>query len=587
MNLFGRIGSRLLRWFLLVALIPLIFMGYQGYYFAKRAVEREVFLHMQAIAESKRRAIEQWFRERQNDLKELATNPQLVWSVRAYLQTNKVERYSEVTEVLDAYQAQSPAYVFMCIYDLAGHALAQTHSGTPYRLDENDRAPLFQSALRSDVPVMSSIYLQRGLGPGMHIAAAIRDSKGQPLAVLVATLALAHTLNPVILDTTGLGTTGQAYLVDTAKVMLTPSRFMHHPDPLTHTMDSEGIRAALAGKEGPSVYEGFEGQKVMGAWEYMPEQKWALIAEMDADEAFAPLAMLRRNAIIVALLTLGAILIVVAWVSRSISLPIRRLADASLAVSQGDLDRRVAVKLHDEVGELAERFNRMVTSLRDSQRQLVQSERLAAIGELVASVVHEIRNPLSAIKMNMRILEHKCDTSPVIAEHFELANAQMERLEAMLKELLDYSKPVPLHKKSVTVSELISGALRQLDLGGASIEKLIENPARTINVDPEKMERVLINLLLNARQAMPEGGTITIVSRDENSDVLLSVSDTGQGISADNLKHIFEPFFTTRKHGTGLGLPNAKKIVEAHGGQIVVKSEGNTGTEVQVTLPKG
>jgi signal transduction histidine kinase len=587
MNLFGRIGSRLLRWFLLVALIPLIFMGYQGYYFAKRAVEREVFLHMQAVAESKRRAIEQWFRERQDDLAVLATNPQLVRSVRAYVCDHENSRLDEITQVLAAYQGQSASYAYLCLHDQNGEPLACTMGGSPFQMADMQHSTLFEAVRNSKTPVLSPVYLQKGLGPGMHVASMIHDTAGQPLAVLVATLALANTLNPIILDTTGLGRTGQAYLVDTAKVMLTPSRFMHHPDPLTHKMDFAGPRAALAGEPGPSVYEGFGGQKVMGAWEYMPEQRWALIAEMDADEAFAPLAMLRRNAIIVALLTLGAILIVVAWVSRSISLPIRRLADASLAVSQGDLDRRVAVKLKDEVGELSERFNRMVTSLRDSQRQVVQSERLAAIGELVASVVHEIRNPLSAIKMNLRILEHKCDTSPVIAEHFELANRQMERLEAMLKELLDYSKPVPLNKKLISVRELVAGALRHLELEAAKIDQRLDNPERTVNVDAEKMERVLMNLFLNAKQAMPDGGTITISSGDQASDVMLSVSDTGHGISKDNLKHIFEPFFTTRKQGTGLGLSNAKKIVEAHGGLITVKSEEQKGTEVVVALPRG
>ena len=583
MKLFGRIGFRLLRWFLLIALIPLLFMGYQGYYFAKQAVEREVFLHMEAVAMSKRRAIEQWFRERRDDLQVLATNPQLIASLKA-------QHIEDVTRVLLAYQAQSLSYAFLCLHDKDGQPLACTMGESPIRMDNPDHQALFSKARRSDVPVLSPIYLQHGIGPGMHVAAVVRDQDSKPLGMLVATLALAHTLNPVILDTTGLGHTGQAYLIDTAKVMLTPSRFMHHPDPLTHKMDSEGIRAALSGQRGTSVYVGFEGQQVMGAWEYMPEQQWALIAEMDADEAFAPLAMLRRNAMIVALITLGAILIVVAFISRSISLPIRHLADASLAVSQGELDRKVVVKLHDELGDLATRFNQMVGSLRDSQRQLVQSERLAAIGELVASVVHEIRNPLSAIKMNLRILEHKCDTSPVISEHFELAKSQMDRLESMLKELLDYSKPVMLDKHPVPVADVVSYAVRHLpggtgDPGDVKIEVQLADPKQKINVDVGKIEQVFLNLLLNARQAVESNGKIRVSSEKVSEGVTISVSDTGHGISAENLKHIFEPFFTTRKQGTGLGLSNAKKIVEAHGGQIIIQSEVNRGTDVQVVFP--
>lgn len=579
MKLFGRIGSRLLRWFILVALIPLIFMGYQGYFFARQAVEREVFLHMQAISMSKRLAIEQWFRERQDDLRVLATNPQFVRNL-------KDGNIDEITRVLEAYQAQSQSYAFICLHDPVGNPLACTMGASPLPMRDFAHSKLFRDALKSGAPVMSPIYMQKGLGPGMHVATAIREETGQPLGILVATLALAHTLNPIILDTTGLGSTGQAYLIDTAKVMLTPSRFMNHPPALTHTMDSEGIRAALRGTRGTSVYEGFEGQQVMGAWEYMPEQNWALIAEMDADEAFAPLTTLRKNAIIVALITLGAILIVVTLVSRSISVPIQRLAEASRGVSEGDLEQRVVVNLNDELGDLGQRFNRMVVSLRESQTQLVQSERLAAIGELVASIVHEIRNPLSAIKMNLRILEQKCEKSPVVAEHFLLASQQSERLEAMLEELLDYSKPLQLQKKTVSVGELILNALRHFEPDGITIKPPILDHALAVNVDAEKIEQVLLNLLFNAKQASRDGGTITISSEKNNAHfVTISVTDTGQGITEENLKHIFEPFFTTRKQGTGLGLSIAKKIIEAHGGQILVKSEVDKGTEVEIVLP--
>jgi signal transduction histidine kinase len=291
--------------------------------------------------------------------------------------------------------------------------------------------------------------------------------------------------------------------------------------------------------------------------------------------------------LIVAVLTLGAILVVVAWVSRSISLPIQKMAEASLAVSKGDLDRKVIVDLRDELGELATRFNLMVGSLRESQRQLVQSERLAAIGELVASVVHEIRNPLSAIKMNLRILEHKCETSPAVAEHFELASAQMERLEGMLKDLLDFSKPVRIEKKPIPIGEIVNYAIRHVPdgMGNVQVEMKIKDPMQKITVDKDKIEQVLLNLLVNSKQATPGGGRITVTSLHTHDGTVITVTDTGEGISQENLTRLFEPFFTTRKHGTGLGLANAKKIVEAHGGQIRVKSAVNTGTEVEVELP--
>lgn len=586
MRLFGRIGRRLLGWFLLVALIPLLFMGFQGYYFARRAVEHEVFLHMETVARAKQLAIEQWFEEQDHELFMLEADPLIVSGA---LDTASVRKY------LEDVRWKSRQFAVISVRNSRGVQIIVPD--TAHIVEPS--WPEGKASVDYLPARFGTVYLNPTYGPAIYASAGGKylPDKNLTTARVTAILSLSNSLNPIILDTTGLGQSGQAYLVDKNKVMLTPSRFMSHPAPLSHTMDTEGIRRALSGRSGSGVYAGFEGhhthasfegQQVLGAWAYLPNQEWALIAEMNADEAFAPLATLRRDAILVALATMGAVLIVVAWISRSISLPIRQLAEASLDVSRGNLDRTVSVRLNDELGELAESFNRMVNSLRESQRQLVQSERLAAIGELVASVVHEVRNPLSAIKMNLRILETKCTTSPVIAEHFALAKAQMERLEGMLKDLLDYSKPVRLEKHPVPIGELVSYAIRHLPdgAGDAKIETHLADANQTINVDAGKIEQVLLNLLLNAKQAITDGGRITISSRkDESAHMIFSIADNGQGISEENLKHIFEPFFTTRKNGTGLGLPNARKIVEAHGGQIHITSELHRGTEVHVELP--
>ncbi len=604
MVFFGKIGSRLLRWFLIVALIPLIFMGYQGYYFAKQAVTQEVFLHMETVATRQMKQINQWFAERVSDLEVLAAHPFVVRNCVLLSKDEDASLVHELAEILRSYKGSSAAYEGLCIHDMNGRPLAHAERcGLP--APGFGRTEMFKRALLSDGPVKGPIHAHESFGPVMNWAVLIRSPAGEPVAIIAVLLALSNTLNPIILDTTGLGLTGQAYLVDTAKVMLTPSRFMEHPAPLTHKMDTEGIRRALTGVNGAAVYRGFDGQQVMGAWLFSPEQNWALIAEMDAREAFAPLTRLRRNALIVAILVLGVILIVVALISRSISLPIRQLADASLDVSKGNLERAVVVRLHDELGELAERFNQMVHSMKESrdslqdayeklvrtQKQLIQSEKLAAIGEFVASIVHEIRNPLSAVKMNLRILETKCSTDGSVGEHFQLATSQTERLEKMMTSLLDYAKPIALNRKPLRLEELMDGVLRetQAQRKAFRVEVKLHDSSRMIQVDSEKIHQVLLNVLLNALQASNPGDKIILKTEDTDWDdvpaCLISVKDEGHGIAPENMKKLFEPFFTTHKQGTGLGLPNSKKIVEAHGGTMRIRSRVGEGTEVDIIIP--
>ncbi|MBU1936433.1 hypothetical protein KKG05_03475, partial [bacterium] len=224
-------------------------------------------------------------------------------------------------------------------------------------------------------------------------------------------------------------------------------------------------------------------------------------------------------------------------------------------------------------------------------KQLIQSEKLAAIGEFVASIVHEIRNPLSAVKMNLRILETKCSTHGSVEEHFLLAKSQTERLEKMMTSLLDYAKPITLNLQLVRLEDLLNGVLREAETQseGYHVEVKLHDASKMIQVDSEKVHQVLLNVLLNALQASNPGGRIFLKTEetvwDDMPACLISVKDEGHGIAPENMTRLFEPFFTTHKQGTGLGLPNSKKIIEAHGGTIRVRSQADEGTDVEIIIP--
>jgi len=603
----GKIGRRLLGWFLVVALIPLVFMGVQGYNSARQAIEQEAYLHMQAVAATKVAQIEMWFEERRRDVWLLTTNPHLLASVEELGRSHSDNAITQITSALEAYRHRSQAYDYFCLYNAAGVPLCCTMAGTEMTTDF-DQSTLFRRASASDEPVVSDIYLHERIGPVVQIAGRFAGADGRTRGLLVATLSLSQTLNPIILDSTGLGRTGEAYIVDSDRWMLTPSRFMNHPAPLTHQMDSEGIRRALAGASGASVYEGWYGEPVLGAYYYIEDRKWALLAEISANEAFAPLATFRQSMIIAALLTLAAILIIVMFVSRSISNPIRILAEASKQISAGNLQQTVTIHLRDELGDLAERFNFMVKSLRESREServsyeslvlaredLLRAEKLAAVGEIAASIVHEVRNPLSSVKMNLQILESRLSSDATLSEHTRLALMQTIRLERLLNELLDFSRPIGLDRSKLSLSEIVAEAVKtfrtSVDLGARQLMVTDHADKLLANADRDKVHQILLNLLLNAAQATDEQGIIEIsidrVFVESRRMIKISVRDNGRGIPNSKLEKVFEPFFTTRKDGTGLGLSNAKKIVEAHGGEMHIQSAVNVGTTIEFTLPE-
>ena len=222
-----------------------------------------------------------------------------------------------------------------------------------------------------------------------------------------------------------------------------------------------------------------------------------------------------------------------------------------------------------------------------------EHERLAYVGQLTALLSHEIRNPLSSLKMNLQILARNLELDGFDQRRLEITVREVSRLEGILHQLLDYARPVSLNRAPVDLPGLVGSGLELLE------PKLCEKAIRVTErhpgnlprpqLDAGKMEQVIINLLLNALEAAPEGGEISIWTKNkhgpETRTVELGVRDNGPGIAADQKRHLFAPFVTTKTKGTGLGLSNVKRIVEAHGGSVAVKSRPGRGASFILRLP--
>jgi signal transduction histidine kinase len=219
---------------------------------------------------------------------------------------------------------------------------------------------------------------------------------------------------------------------------------------------------------------------------------------------------------------------------------------------------------------------------------MVRSAKLTTVGQLAAGIAHEIRNPLSAIRMMVQVLQRKYERDTDCKEVHIILN-EIERINKLVKDLLEYSKPSPMNFSKQNINDLVKNVLGiftyNMQHQHIQVRERLGEDLPSVTVDPEKMSLVLINLIMNAIQAMPEGGTLTVETEKGKKQTLsIAVFDTGVGIPEENLKNVFEPFFTTKEEGTGLGLPLVKMIVERHGGKVRVASADGS-TRIHIILP--
>jgi len=272
--------------------------------------------------------------------------------------------------------------------------------------------------------------------------------------------------------------------------------------------------------------------------------------------------------------------------------PIHVIGRSTEVISTGDLTHRVPVRASDELGELAAAINRMAASLQAIQERLVRSERWAAVGELASYVAHNIRNPLASIRSAAQVgledLERK-DWAQA-RECFQDIVQVVDRLERWTRHLLDWTRPVELRPSRGDLNALIREVVAFLRPKGEAKalrwELDLDESLPDLCLDWGQMEQALIALVVNAVEACRPGGTVRVASRrTPEGRVLVTVRDTGVGMSEAVRVKAFEPYFTTKPTGVGMGLPMAKKVVEAHGGTITIASQEGVGTTVTVCLP--
>lgn len=308
----------------------------------------------------------------------------------------------------------------------------------------------------------------------------------------------------------------------------------------------------------------------------------------------------RIRAVALTVSGLGILLAIAAslWITGRVTRPIEELASASRHVASGDLTVKVSPHhASGEVAELAEAFNRMTSQLREQRERLLQSERVAAWRELARRLAHELKNPLFPLQLTVENLVKARAMAPgefdeIFHESTTTLMAEIQNLKTIIQRFSDFSKMPQPQLQAVRINDLVErvAVLHEPALKDRPhpVEMRLHLDANlpVIAVDPDLLHRALSNLVLNALDAMPDGGSITINTSVRDDNVRIAVADTGTGLTPEECERLFTPYYTTKQHGTGLGLAIVQSVIADHGGTIGVESEPGRGTTFIIDLPR-
>jgi len=254
--------------------------------------------------------------------------------------------------------------------------------------------------------------------------------------------------------------------------------------------------------------------------------------------------------------------------------------------SANDLDKIAEIILYNAFAII---IGLLIDRMKAEHKRLLNAESLAVMGRAVSNIAHDMKTPLIAIGGFTRLVQKTMNDDDHSYAKLEIVVHETQRLESMVKEMLDFSRPLELSLSQIDINKLIKDSMAVIEETAkgrnVNIETAFENNLPLVSVDEMRIEEALINLLVNAIQASPEGESVTISTGRENGYIWLDVKDDGCGIPEDNKKTIFYPFFTTKKEGTGLGLPIVKRIIEAHKGRVTILDNCEKGVTFRVMLP--
>lgn len=519
----------------------------------------------------------------------LASHP-AIQSMDASKQREALTLVTKVTELIDG----------ILVMDLDGKKLVldQAEPDTRRLLPESPYRQFVLPVRRAGAARFSEIYKSRTGEVTAAISAPIYQ--GTKLVGVIAGCIFPKNHSMGGIEGIRIGKSGYAYIVDAQ------GNIIVHPQKeklLENFSANPAVQQLLKKREGVIEFLNQESLAVLAAFAPIQETGWGVVVRQPTSESYAYADHMLYFLTLVFFLSLAGALLIGVYMAKQIARPVTILVEGVRQVAEGRLDLKVPSVSRDEMGELAGAFNDMTAKLKrnteetarahqqvlQTQKQLAQSEKMAAIGQLAAGLAHEIYNPLNVISGFSDFLLEKPASDEQRKQHLEDISRETSRCQKLVAELLHFAKPKEPERVPSDVNQLVSETLTllqsQAKSQGIDVEPRLSKDIPVLALDRDQIKQVVLNLFLNACQAMPEGGKLIVETSRVNGRMEIAVKDTGVGIKEENLGNIFNPFFTTKEHGTGLGLALSYAMVERHGGTIRVDSRPGEGSTFTVSLP--
>ncbi|MBN2420354.1 MAG: HAMP domain-containing protein [Deltaproteobacteria bacterium] len=603
-NIFD-LKNKLVFLFLVLALVPLAVVGVFSINSTEALIKDLVLRQLENIAADKAAILERWLEERKQDMQVIAGT--------SLVKTMDPE---QIAPYLDLIRTHYGVYNNISILSDQDKLVYSTGD------QEQDDTVSIRPGNANEPLVFSPItYLPEERESTFRIIAPIFEN-GKKIGSILGTVGTHNIINIIL--RVSLGETGECYLVDRN------GTFLAHKEPgriLTENISqSESFKNIFDSRDAKSTYMDYRNIEVLGTSRKVGETDWYIVVEQDRDEAFRSVDSMKRLIGFMVFFAIGSALVLTWVISYHVIRPVRNLSRSAknLAITgfnpeEIDTHRRdeigllcrafadMARKIQQRQNTLEEQFNLKAAELKETDQTLREfkiiaerSEKFAALGRLGAAVAHEIRTPLTSLKLFLESIQSEIEISQEYIEDFNIAMGQISRIELAINHFLDYTKPKDMVFSSFSVEKLINdivSLVRPLaNKQECFVEISVSEDLPEIRGDIKLLEEALINLLINALEAMNEKGRIwirvepdTMESNAEGKknapSIRIDVADSGPGINPDNIDFIFDPFFTTKSAGTGLGLPMVFNTIKRHNGEIRVTNREEGGAIFSLFLP--